>query len=243
MKIEKINENQIRCTLTKEDLADRNIKISELAYGTGKTRELFQDMMQQANDDFGFEVNDIPLMVEAIPVSSEGIILVVTKVDDPEETEAHLSKFFPSEFKDKFKDSILSHLDDLELNLDDIEEIDENIHHSDSESAAVDESSDDADSLLYSIYSFDNLSDIISIANIIALSYVGDSSVYKSPFDNRYYLSLCVNSSDENMLNKICGILTEHGRREIPTYAKELFFMEHFEEIIDNNAIEKLGQI
>ena len=29
MKIEKINENQIRCTLTKEDLADRDIKISE----------------------------------------------------------------------------------------------------------------------------------------------------------------------------------------------------------------------
>ena len=31
MKIEKINDNQIRCTLSKEDLADRNIKLSELA--------------------------------------------------------------------------------------------------------------------------------------------------------------------------------------------------------------------
>ena len=29
MKIEKINDNQIRCTLSKEDLADRNIKLSE----------------------------------------------------------------------------------------------------------------------------------------------------------------------------------------------------------------------
>mgnify|MGYP002231302089 CR=1 FL=1 len=82
MKIEKINDNQIRCTLSKEDLADRNIKLSELAYGTGKTRELFQDMMQQANDDFGFEVNDIPLMVEAIPVSPETIVLVITKVEE-----------------------------------------------------------------------------------------------------------------------------------------------------------------
>ena len=94
MKIEKINENQIRCTLTKEDLADRDIKISELAYGSGKTRELFQDMMKQANDDFGFDVGDIPLMVEAIPVSPESIILVITKVENPEETEEHLSKFF-----------------------------------------------------------------------------------------------------------------------------------------------------
>ena len=83
MKIEKINDNQIRCTLSKEDLADRNIKLSELAYGTGKTRELFQDMMQQANDDFGFEVNDIPLMVEAIPVSPETIVLVITILPKP----------------------------------------------------------------------------------------------------------------------------------------------------------------
>ena len=31
MKIEKVNDNQIRCTLTREDLEDRHIKISELA--------------------------------------------------------------------------------------------------------------------------------------------------------------------------------------------------------------------
>ena len=30
MKIEKVNENQIRCTLTREDLASRELKISEL---------------------------------------------------------------------------------------------------------------------------------------------------------------------------------------------------------------------
>ena len=30
MKIEKVNENQIRCTLTREDLASRELKINEL---------------------------------------------------------------------------------------------------------------------------------------------------------------------------------------------------------------------
>lgn len=36
MKIEKVSDNQIRCTLTREDLAERQIKLSELAYGTEK---------------------------------------------------------------------------------------------------------------------------------------------------------------------------------------------------------------
>ena len=74
MKIEKVNDNQIRCTLTKEDLADRQIKLSELAYGSEKARSLFRDMIQQANYEFGFEANDIPLMVEAIPLSADTII-------------------------------------------------------------------------------------------------------------------------------------------------------------------------
>ena len=38
MKIEKLNENQIRCTLTHADLAARHLKLSELAYGTEKDK-------------------------------------------------------------------------------------------------------------------------------------------------------------------------------------------------------------
>ena len=54
MKIEKINENQIRCTLTRADLEKRQIKLSELAYGSEKARALFREMMLQAFQEFGF---------------------------------------------------------------------------------------------------------------------------------------------------------------------------------------------
>lgn len=240
MKIEKINDNQIRCTLSKEDLETRNIKLSELAYGTGKTKELFQDMMRQANDDFGFEVNDIPLMVEAIPVSPESIILVITKVEDPEETENHLSKFFSK--SKEFHDELLSHIEDAGLDLDDFEEIETGGNDGIEKVSSAKDSTDD-DSLLYSIYIFNNLSELITVSRLLAPFYKGDSSVYKSPFNNKYYLSLCMEIEEEKQLNKICSILTEHGIRENPTYVKELFYMEHYEEIIADKAIEKLGQL
>ena len=67
LKIERLSENQIRCTLNKADLADKQLKISELAYGSPKAKELFREMMQQASNELGFEVDDIPLMIEAIP--------------------------------------------------------------------------------------------------------------------------------------------------------------------------------
>ena len=62
MKIEKINDNQIRCTLTRDDLAQRQLKLSELAYGSEKAKSLFREMMQQAASEFGFESDNLPLM-------------------------------------------------------------------------------------------------------------------------------------------------------------------------------------
>ena len=114
MKIERLNENQIRCTLNKSDLASRQLKINELAYGSDKAKELFRDMMQQASYELGFEAEDTPLMIEAIPVSSECIVLIVTKVDNPEELDTRFSRFSPSDS------------DDDNFDFDDIETIDGN---------------------------------------------------------------------------------------------------------------------
>ena len=102
MKIEKLNENQIRCTLTHADLAARHLKLSELAYGTENAKSLFRDMMQQASYEFGFEADDIPLMIEAIPVSSDTIILLITKVEYPEELDTRFSKFSDADYDDSF---------------------------------------------------------------------------------------------------------------------------------------------
>lgn len=119
MKIEKLNENQIRCTLNKSDLASRHLKINELAYGSDKAKELFRDMMQQASFELGFEAEDTPLMIEAIPISSECIVLIVTKVDNPEELDTRFSRFSPSDSDD-----------DDSFDFDDIETIDSNNYSS-----------------------------------------------------------------------------------------------------------------
>ena len=106
MKIERINENQIRCTLTSFDLSARNINLVELAYGTEKARKLFREMIQKASNEVGFEAEDIPLMVEAIPLSSESIMLVITKIEDPEELDTRFAKFSP--FTDDNQNSLVA---------------------------------------------------------------------------------------------------------------------------------------
>ena len=93
MKIEKISDNQIKCTLTSEDLDARNIRLSDLAYGSAQTRKLFREMMHEADIEVGFRSQGAPLMVEAIPTSSDSIMLIITRVDDPDELDARFSRF------------------------------------------------------------------------------------------------------------------------------------------------------
>ena len=111
MKIERINDNQIRCTLNHFDLSVRNLNLTELAYGSEKAKNLFREMIQKASNEVGFEAEDIPLMVEAIPLSGESVMLVITKMEDPEELDTRFSKFSPmSEDEDRFLDDLASEL-------------------------------------------------------------------------------------------------------------------------------------
>ena len=49
MKLERVSEYQISCTLSGFDLIERDIELNELAYGSKKARRLLREMMQQAS--------------------------------------------------------------------------------------------------------------------------------------------------------------------------------------------------
>lgn len=95
MKIEKVSDKQIRCTLNPGDLSSRHLSLKELAYGSEKARSLFREMLQLANEEVGFVAEDVPLMIEAIPLPSESIMLVITKIDEPDELDTRFSSFAP----------------------------------------------------------------------------------------------------------------------------------------------------
>lgn len=88
MKAERINQDQIRFTLTKDDLSSRNIEVSELAYGSDKTKALFDDMVREAREKFGIDFSARPLMIEAIPISDSTLSVTVTAVSGAAEAGA-----------------------------------------------------------------------------------------------------------------------------------------------------------
>ena len=256
MKIEKLNDNQIRCTLNKEDLADREIKLSELAYGSDKAKQLFRDMMLQASTEVGFEANDIPLVIEAIPVSSDCIVLIVTKVEDPEELDTRFSKFSPTnislddaddsnggsgshreyhsaadilDFFKKISDELLPNKEDVENSIPE--------EHSDTvktEAAPV---------KMTKVFVFDHLEDVCHYAQAVHTKYNGRNILYKDPKSETFYLVLTKGRTTPETFNKVCNIAIEYGRYLPTTDASIAHYNEHFKVMIRSKAIQKLANV
>lgn len=228
MKIEKINENQIRCTLTKEDLASRQLKLSELAYGTEKAKRLFREMMQQANFEFGFEAEDIPLMIEAIPMNAECIVLLITKVEDPEELDTRFSRFSPGS-------------DDAEE--DDDGPYDGNLPDPlfplDSQFSKVESSPDDAGKISR-IFHFRSLSEVMNAAAQAGKSCPCQTALYKDSKNSGYLLTVSKGTASSEEYAKLCNVLSEYGKVARGTLS-ESFLQEHCEAILASDAIQNLA--
>lgn len=98
MRIEKINENKIKITITLRDLEERNIDLNSLNYNSPAAQELFWDMMEQAETIFGFNASESQLCVEASPDSSHGFIITITKFNDGDDFES-IHKYIKNRFK------------------------------------------------------------------------------------------------------------------------------------------------
>ena len=239
MKIEKVNENQIRCTLTREDLASRELKISELAYGTEKAKTLFRDMMRQANFEFGFEAEDIPLMIEAIPLNAECIVLIITKVEDPEELDTRFSRFAPSVTEENGEGADAGYADAADEMFDLFHRM--QAGQQGEESAAA----DSGDKEHTRIFRMSSLRQVMDVSAVISGGYKGLSTLYKTGQPNSpsggYLLVLAQGDDDSDSFDKACNVISEYGSIQRSAGASGAFLAEHCETLIRDNAINVLG--
>lgn len=245
MKLERVNDHQIRCTLTKNDLADRQLKLSELAYGSEKAKSLFRDMMQQASYELGFEANDIPLMIEAIPLSSESIILIITKVEDPDELDTRFANFAPN-IKDETDDAISEIMKSVEEEMPEVLDLFKKISQEVAKNPEILEDAKEKlkkeieSAELSKAFLFDSISEVIKAAKVVRNVYHGRNNLYKDDVTGGYILSVSKSNHSTEEFNKICNCLSEYGQMQRSTASTEAFFEEHGNCIVSDNAIETL---
>lgn len=259
MKIEKVSDNQIRCTLTREDLAERQIKLSELAYGTEKAKLLFRDMMQQAAYEFGFEADDIPLMIEAIPLSADTVILVITKVEYPEELDTRFSKFSEPDPEDVYEDApegsgtspALEGADDILGLFRKIQEERRKAAETEQENDSFISTEDKKQNKvpvnvlvdITKLFVFSDLSEVTRLAHALGGFYTGSNDLYKNEAAHKYYLLVRKSSQTPEEFNKVCNILSEYAAQQTYTPATGAFMSEHYRILLKGSALQTLAQL
>ena len=185
--------------LNKEDLSQRNIKKWDLLPYSPAAHHIFQEILDEAYKECGFTVeNNTQLMIEAFPITSESILITVTKIDD------------------SFREDLEQELINLSNRLFD---------------SPPNEDAEAADDV---IYRFENLEDVILLAEVLKDPET-DSVLYQ--FSEKYYLYLPNNPLADN---EIYSYLDEYGDEMQLAHD---FLEEHGKIIIKENALKILASL
>ena len=93
MRMERINDHQVRFFVSLKDLEMRKLSLASLKYGSQEVKELFGEMLRSAGSAEHFNEEGFPLMIEAIPLNPEELMVIISAVEDMEELDPHYARF------------------------------------------------------------------------------------------------------------------------------------------------------
>ena len=271
MKIERINENQIRCILTKEDLENRKIKFSELTYGSEKATDLFRDVMLEANRIYGFETGNQPLMIEAVPMQSGMIVFLITKVPGETNSSSTISSldFFDSAddaetddiFDQENNNPPVAHSTTIRIggNLSSLPSLGQTIRDLFQEMLSMDAQSNTGNNNAHNVavtkakapspeeadrvFIFDTLSDVIDLSLAAGDLTSGNECLYKDTSNGKFCLLLIADSFPPAAFRQLCTLAADFSSSEIRAAGFKAHMDELYEPIIKSHALEKLSEL
>ncbi|MYL32717.1 genetic competence negative regulator [Pontibacillus yanchengensis] len=81
MRLERMSDNKFKIFLTFDDLMDRGLTREDLWQDLPTVHQLFHDMMYEATDELGIELEGM-LQVQVYLMQAQGMLIVVTQSDD-----------------------------------------------------------------------------------------------------------------------------------------------------------------
>ncbi len=113
MRVERIGNDKIKIFLTFDDLKDRGIKKEDLWSDVPKVHDLFNEIMEEAYDQLGFELSG-PVAVEIFAMPAQGMVVIVSRGRDSILDEDEKDDLYSLEVTLEESDSIIFAFKDFE---------------------------------------------------------------------------------------------------------------------------------
>lgn len=193
MRVEKINANTLRVSMTREDLANRGLRILDLLGNKNRVQDFFMSVLKEVDKDNSFTTGE-PVTFQVMP-NDGGIDLLITKLKDSPDMQDSIRKMFGQDYDDT---DYSKKLDDerpfFDLNPDDDinTEMDPVIMHD----LEIDDKTDSESYWNFQknhCYRFDDIDNVAALADALKVSDLASSVYY---YDGKFYLELAF--MDEN---------------------------------------------
>jgi len=93
------------------------------------------------------------------------------------------------------------------------------------------------------LYLFPKLEPVLEASVILKNVYHGESRLYKNPETAQYHLVISKSDHTPEEFNKICNILSEYGTSSKYSVSNEAYMQEHFTQLLNTQALERLSEI
>lgn len=223
MKLERINDNQIRITLDPHDFDDFDVSVVDLLTDReGKAKEFIETLMGMAKDDLNFEAEGSPIMVEVTQTGKDAIVLMVTKVDKDTKLRPGISNA---------PEVAVGEQAEAEDSKDEIPLPNIPIPAAENEKTITPS---------FGVCRFNDLDDVIRVAKMAENYYDSDNSLYKD--GDSYYLMYTRSRNTEDEFRMLSSQAREFGDPTVFHYASRYYLEEHYSLIIPNEALQLLAE-
>lgn len=77
MRLERLSNNKIKVFVSEDDLFERGLSLENVSHDSLKWQQLFHDMLEEANDEFGIS-SAHSVTIEIFSLQNQGIVLIAT---------------------------------------------------------------------------------------------------------------------------------------------------------------------
>ena len=242
MKIEKLNEKQVKFTLWTEDLEENDVEISDITSNSEKGEELLRMMIERAKDELGFETDEQSILIEAMTIDNECVVLILTKVDRNADDDTKNDLL--GQLRQQVHEIARTHRENAEKERRTLpgsnKQPGDNMYKA---AEAQDKQQSAQPEQAYLIFRFDDLDSLIYVSKLCGIYYDSDNTLYKNPKDQAYFLVATRNRNTAEEFDNLNNALQEYGMRYMQTSSTRFFIDEHYTRIIENTAIQTLAEL
>lgn len=241
MKFEKLNENSVRCIVSKEDLEENGLTIEDFVMNQDKVRDFISELVMMAKEEVGYEVNDEALAVQLVTLPRNRLAITLTN-----NAESSIRDML-EHLKGDVNEVTLSEEEELLPELQsDLESIDEK----ESTNKRMEDIKQEAKKRVLAqqkvtsrVYEFTSLEEVEQLATSITVQKSITSRLFKDSKTGRYYLVINKGRLSKDVYRSICEQALDFGMLYSYKASRLAYIEEHFDCLIKKKAIDVLQTI